>query len=157
MTPGLKAIRTLSNGVQNDRMKRAPRQMLRISNIEVSAFAAILVVLVFLFAGSHDLPRISVDLVKSKHPISLPNASREDAITVLIERDGSVFFGTNRSDPKLLPHQIQESLANGAERRVYLSVDRYAKYETVKQVIDAIHSTGVEQVTFFASTPSQQK
>lgn len=132
------------------------------SNIDVSAFVAILVVLLALFAGRsvwdrHDLPTTSVDLVKAKHAISLPNGSREDAISVLVESDGSVFFGTNRTDPRLLPQQIQESLANGAERRIYLSVDKYAKYQTVKQVIDAIHSTGVEQVSFFATTPSQQQ
>lgn len=111
----------------------------------------------FAFRPHPDLRTTAVDVAPAKLPVSLPGASREDAIVISIERDGGVFFGTNRSNPKLLPHQIQESLANGAERRIYLSVDRHAKYQTVKQIIDAIHSTGLEQVSFFANTPSQQK
>lgn len=132
--------------------------MQRISNIEVSAFAAILVVLLALFLYvPHRYREAPVDLFKAKHPVSLLSASREDAMIVSMQMDGGVFFGSDRSAPELLPHQIRESLAHGAEHRVYLNVDRHAKYQTVKQVIDAIHSTGVERVSFFTGTPAQQK
>jgi len=146
-------------------MIRKPKPMQRISNIEVSAFAGILVVFLGLFAipggitvGLPDQHRmIPVDLVKAKRPISLPHALREDALIVSVTREGSIFFGNDWTPPEVLPQKIRESLARGAERRIYVNADKRANYRDVKKTIDAIHATGVEDISFLAnpSVPSQ--
>jgi biopolymer transport protein TolR len=131
-----------------------------ISRIDVSAFAAILVVLFALFAvrtAPHDLSYIPVDLVKAKSTVSLPHALREDAIVVSVMRNGDIFLGTDISRPELLPDKIREAISRGAERRIYVNADRRANYRDVKKAIDSIYSTGVENISIlaFPVTPSK--
>jgi biopolymer transport protein TolR len=140
-------------------MIRKPRSVQRISNIEMSAFAGILVVLLGLFAipggitvGVLDQHRIiPVDLVKVKRPTSLPHVLREDAVIVSVTRDGSIFFGTDRILPELLTPKIRESISRGAERRIYINADKRANYRDVKKAIDAIRTSGVEQISILAA------
>ena len=60
-----------------------------ISKIDVSALAAVLFVLLFLFMmlTSTTHHGVSADLPKVWHPKSMPGANREDALTVVILRD----------------------------------------------------------------------
>jgi biopolymer transport protein TolR len=121
-----------------------------ISGIDVSAFAAILVVLFALFAvqtAPHRRSSIPVDLVKAKSSISLPHALREDAIIVSVTRSGDIFLGNDRSRPELLPDKIREAISRGAERRIYVNADKRANYRDVKKAIDCIHSSGVENIS----------
>ncbi|HKW17736.1 MAG TPA: biopolymer transporter ExbD [Terriglobales bacterium] len=129
-----------------------------IFRMDVSAFAAILVVLLGLFAipggiavGIIDYHRVMpVDLIKVKRPTFLPNAARDDAMFVSVTRDGSIFFNNERTVPELLPQKIHEFLAKGAEHRVYINADKRSYYKNVKQVIDAAHSSGIENISFLA-------
>ena len=137
--------------------------MKRMSAIEASGFAAIMLALFALFAipgGILDQHRggVAVDLVHAKHSVALPNSQREDAIIISVQRDGGLFFGNKKTHLESLPQQIQESVARGAEKRIYLNADKYARYSDVKAVIDAIHESGVEHLSIFANTPpsSQQ-
>lgn len=124
-----------------------------ISNIDVSAFASIMVVLVAIFifrSGAHiDLPSHTVvDLAKATHPIPVPHASREDAITIAVMRNGDVFFGNDRVRPSGFSDRIRESLEKGSEHTIYIRADARCKYSTVKDVLDEIHKSGVEHAVF---------
>ena len=93
-----------------------------------------------------------VDLVKATRPISLPHALGEDALIVSVTRDGSIFFGNDWTPQEFLPQKIRESLARGAERRIYVNADKRANYRDVKKAIDAIHATGVGDISFLANS-----
>ena len=132
-------------------MREKPDRL--ISRIDVSAFAAILVVLFALFAvrtAPHHLSYIPVDLVKAKSSISLLHALREDAIIVSVTRNGDIFLGTDRIRPELLPDKIRDAISRGAERRIYVNADKRANYRDVKRAIDSIHSSGVENISILA-------
>jgi biopolymer transport protein TolR len=97
------------------------------------------------------------------HPVSMPGARREDALTVDIVRDGSIYFGKGRIRPSDLPSQIRERVDRGAEKKVYIRADARARYVTVREVLDAVHSAGLEKIAFlvyqrravsFGSSPS---
>jgi biopolymer transport protein ExbD len=81
----------------------------------------------------------------------MPGANREDAIRVVIFRDGKVFFGSDQAVIEGLPAQIRESLNRGAERRVYISADKHVYYRTVREVLDRVRMAGVENVSFLVN------
>jgi biopolymer transport protein TolR len=131
------------------RTSRSPRL---ISNIDVSALAAVLFVLLFMFMMLTAIPHygVSADLPKVWHPIPMRGANREDALIVSILRDGRIYFGTDRTNSGDLPAQIREGVRRGAEKTIYIRADGRARYGTVREVLDAIRSAGVEKIAFLA-------
>lgn len=123
-----------------------------IGNIDVSALAAVLFVLLFAFMMLTSTPHygVSADLPKVLHPIALRGANREDALIVSVLRDGTMYFGNYKTKPSDLPTQIREGVRRGAENRVYIRADARVRYRTVLKVLDAIRSAGVEKIAFLA-------
>jgi biopolymer transport protein ExbD len=86
-----------------------------------------------------DLPRVS-------DPVSMPHASREDAMVVAIMRDDKVFLRRDLIRSDQLPAKIQESMRLGSERKVYIRADGRARYRWIAEVLDCVRSVGVEQI-----------
>jgi biopolymer transport protein ExbD len=114
----------------------------------VMAMAMLVPVLIFMLTPtpyhslSPDLPRVS-------HPVAMPDALRDDAIRVAITRDGAVYFASDKVDPTYLADKIAERLeGHVVERKVYLVVDRRARWGSVKCVLDGIRSAEVLRVAF---------
>ena len=90
----------------------------------------------------------AVDLALTSSASAEPKAVRENAMTVMVTRNGSVYFRNTKIGPDDLPHQIREAVHGGAEKRVYLKVDARTKYGDVKAVEDQIDAAGIRDVTF---------
>lgn len=120
--------------------------------IELSALAAVLLVLLFAFmirsTYTPDLPRNTVDLVKADHPVALPGAVREDAIHITVQRDGRIYFGDQQIPSSQLAAKLRDAVKNGAEPRLYIQADPHAKYGAVSQVLNVVRSAGIEDVSF---------
>ena len=121
-----------------------------IYRIDVTAFASVMVVLVFtlVLAQSSNPDGVLVDLPKVGHPLPMRGANREDALVVAIFRDGKVFFGRDLIMPDQLPFEIREAVSRGAARKVYIRAEARLRYGTVLQVLDGVRSAGVENVGF---------
>jgi biopolymer transport protein ExbD len=65
-----------------------------------------------------------------------------------VTRDSHIYFGAEQVTSAELPTKIREHLSRGSERRVYIKADARARYGTVKEVLKATQSAGVEQVSF---------
>ena len=89
-------------------------------------------------------------LPAAQHSRRLPGATREDAMRMFVTRDGAIYFGNTAVDGhgKDIENRISGSLAKGAERRIYLTVDGRAKYADVSTALDAIRHAGIAAVTF---------
>ena len=127
--------------------KRRPAFFCR---IELVPLLGILIALLILFMVNVPTRHHGnfVDMVKSSHSVYQHGAIREDAMQVVIARDGAVYFGNMRVSSDELPDQIRARLGNGTERRVYLTVDGRAKYGQVAAVMDAVRHAGLQNVSF---------
>ena len=134
---------------------RKRRQSLAlIAEINVAAFAGIMVVLFALFA----IPAMwmlfkpetgpAADWPHVPHARPMRGADRADAIWVTVQRNGDVFLGNERLAPYKLPEAIQQRLKRGSERKIYISADARAKYGIVRDVLAGIQSSGVKEVAF---------
>ena len=95
---------------------------------------------------------VSADLPQVSHPVSMPGASREDAMTVTVLRDGKVYFGTDHVFLADLPAKIQERLKDrSVERKVYVVADMRARWGTVKAVLDGVRLAGILRVGFLVN------
>lgn len=90
---------------------------------------------------------ISVELVKTKNPIAMQAADKDDAILVSVTKDGKVYLGSdqfnNLSD---LGVKVKDRLTAKLDKTVYLKNDSRARYERVVEVIDNLRGFGVDQL-----------
>jgi biopolymer transport protein ExbD len=117
----------------------------------MSAFASIMFVLVFTMmvaevAASPPHGGAGLDLPRVWHPVGMWRAETEDALIVGISRDGRVFFRNEMVATDELPSKIKERLRRGSERKVYIKADAHVTYGRVGAVLDAVRSSGVENI-----------
>jgi biopolymer transport protein ExbD len=79
----------------------------------------------------------------------MAGANREDAMIIVVMRDGAVYFGGERVQPEQLPSKILDCLRDHTvERRVYIRADARVFYRNVKEVLDGVRSAGIERIAF---------
>lgn len=150
-------------GLANSRPSLAARRRVEkrrsayLCSIELSGQLAVcLVILVAFMVAPQPYQETSVDLARSWHCGPLRNAVRDDALTVVVTRDGKIYLGTGQVAPEALPSEIEGGIKSGSENRVYLSADARARYSDVKLALDAIRLAGVEDVSFLTRSASRQ-
>ena len=91
---------------------------------------------------------VSVDLVRTKNPVPMQAADKEDAVLVAITRDGKVFLspGNSQTPADQLAPKVKDLLANKLDKTVYLKSDSRARYEKVMDVVDNLRAAGVDQL-----------
>jgi biopolymer transport protein TolR len=134
----------------NPKTRIANKRRFRFLNgIDVSAFLAIQLAILFLFLGEMtpvDVRRPAADLPTVDHASSMPDANREDALTVTVTRDGHVYFRTQQVLLKEVPNLIRQALRKGARPTVFVNADTRAKYGDVAAVLDQVRQAGVANV-----------
>jgi biopolymer transport protein ExbD len=98
---------------------------------------------------------ISVDLVRTKNPIAMADADKEDSILVAVTRDGKVYLGSTQMTADSLPAKVKDLLTNRLSKMCYLKSDSRARYERVVEVVDNLRAAGVDQLGLL--TESQEK
>lgn len=94
---------------------------------------------------------ISVDMPKVTHPVSMRGVERDDAMTVVVTRNGHVFFRNEQISVDGLPVKLGDHMKNPAvERRVYIKADARASWGSVKLVLDAVRAAGVLRIAILA-------
>ena len=124
-----------------------------ICKIDVAGFASIMIVLmvVMFFSAATSVPPhhgVSVLLPKVRHAHSMPEAEREDAMIVLIYRNGEVFFNRDLVSSQQLEGLIRQQLGYGSENKIYIRADARTPFYFVKRVLDGIGSAEIPRVAF---------
>ncbi len=122
-------------------------------SIDRTAFVAVCATsfAIFLFALmlTNGLPRFGPsDLPKVDNPLWVPDANRDDAIVLVVARNGRFFW---RQDPISIDHLRQElrhRLERDPQAQIFLAVDSHANYGDVKAILAAMRSVGGERVVF---------
>ena len=88
----------------------------------------------------------SVDRATVDNPRDMQDADKEDAIVVAIQRDGSIFLGSEKVDRSRITSALKEKLANRSDKTVFVNSDKRAKYGDVVRAVDAVRAAGVENL-----------
>jgi len=118
------------------------------SEINVTPMVDVMLVLLIIFMVVTPMLQkgISVDMAKVNNPEQMPDADKEDALLVSITRDGTIFFGSERTTVDNLTEKVKDRLANKTDKRVYVKADMRARYGGVVQVVDAVRAAGVDDL-----------
>jgi len=118
------------------------------STINVTPMVDVMLVLLIIFMVITPMLQkgVSVDLAKTNNPVQMPDADKEDALLVAVQRDGAVFFGSERISPDQLTNKIKDKLAARVDKRVFVRADARTKYGNVVEVVDNVRAAGVDQL-----------
>jgi len=134
--------------------KKAPPP---VADINVTPMVDVMLVLLIIFMVITPMlsKGVSVDLVKTKNPITMQAADKEDAILISVTRNGSVFLspGNIKLTPDQLPERVRDLLTNKVDKTVYVRADARARYETVEDVVDNLRAAGTSEIGLITEEP----
>ena len=118
------------------------------SDINVTPMVDVMLVLLIIFMVITPMLQkgVSVDMVKSVNPRSMPDADKEDAVLVAVTRDGRLYLGSDQVRLEDLGKSVREKIANRVDKTVYIKSDARAKFEQVVKAVDEVRSAGVDQL-----------
>lgn len=89
---------------------------------------------------------ISVDMAKTKNPIAMQAADKDDAVLIAVTREGRTYLGTTAMNPEDLPAKVRDIVVNRLDKTVYVRADARARYQVVVDVVDNLRAAGVDQL-----------
>ena len=118
------------------------------SNINVTPMVDVMLVLLIIFMVVTPMLQhgVSVDMAKVNNPEQMQDADKDDALIVAVMRDGSVFFGNDKTPADQLTGKIKDRIANRQDKRVFVKADARAKFGSVVEVVDNVRAAGVDDL-----------
>jgi biopolymer transport protein ExbD/biopolymer transport protein TolR len=121
-----------------------------VNDINVTPMVDVMLVLLIIFMVITPMlsKGTSVEMVRTRNPIAMQAADKEDAVLVAITRDGKVYLspGNKQITPDSLPGKVKDLLTSKLDRTCYIKSDARAKYEIVTDIVDALRAAGVDQI-----------
>ena len=119
-----------------------------VADINVTPMVDVMLVMLIIFMVITPMlsKGVSVDLVKTKNPIAMADADKEDAVLVAVTRDGRVYLNTTRMALDALPGKVKDMLTSKLNKVVYVKADSRARFEKVVEVVDTVRSAGVDNL-----------
>jgi len=78
--------------------------------------------------------------------MAMSDANRPDALIVSVMRDGRMFLGNESVTSEALTRKVQDTMANRANKTVYVRADARARYGALVNAVDDLRSAGVDQL-----------
>ncbi|HZS25753.1 MAG TPA: biopolymer transporter ExbD [Candidatus Angelobacter sp.] len=118
------------------------------SNINVTPMVDVMLVLLIIFMVITPMLQKGtiVEMAKTNNPVQMPDADREDALIVAVNRDGKVFFDAQSVTPDELTEKVKERISSRTNKEVFVRADARAHYKWVVDVVDDVRSAGVDQL-----------
>jgi biopolymer transport protein ExbD len=130
------------------RRKSRPLELVAIAlEMAMTGLMTTLLIIMMLVTGTRGHSNLPADMAKTSHAVSMPRAKREDAIQIMVTRDGAIYFDHTEVHAADIADDVRQKVQDGSERRAYLLVDQRTKYVDVEPVIDAIRSGGIWNVS----------
>ena len=129
------------------------------SNINVTPMVDVMLVLLIIFMVITPMleNRVNVTLAQTENAVAMEDASKEDAITIAITRDSKVFLGQDQVTIADLGPKVADLLQNKTSKMVYFRSDARAHYGTVMDAIDAVRTTGVDEIGLLTENRAPNK
>jgi biopolymer transport protein ExbD len=132
-----------------------------VNDINVTPMVDVMLVMLIIFMVITPLltKGQQVELVRTKNPIAMQAADKEDAILVAVTRNGEVFLspGNKRLPVEELPARVQDLLTNRLDKTVFIKADARSKYQVVEEVVDNLRAAGVDQLGLLTEQIQQDR
>jgi len=91
------------------------------------------------------------NLPKSQTAVKEPGARREDAVRILVTRDGATYFNDTPTPLHDLAPAVQKAVRERAENKVCLSGDAHAMNRDVERVVEELRRAGITEISILTN------
>ncbi|HJM91936.1 MAG: protein TolR [Alphaproteobacteria bacterium] len=140
---------------QSSRLGRRPGRFATMSEINVTPFVDVMLVLLVVFMITAPLLTVGV-------PIDLPKASasnlqgNEEPLTVSISDRGEIFLQETLVGAEELVARLLAIAENRTSRRIFVRGDRTVDYGAVMTVMSRLNAAGFNKVALVTEAPQSQ-
>ncbi len=122
-----------------------------VSDINVTPMVDVMLVLLIIFMVITPMltKGAQVNLVKTRNPIKMQDADKEDAVLISITRDGKIWLSPGNTMMPLdqLASKVKDlQAARTGDKTVYIRADARARFGAITDVIDQLRTDGVDQL-----------
>src|SRR6185437_6988536 len=94
---------------------------------------------------------VDIDMAKVLNAEALRDASKDNAITLAITRDGVIFLSIGTANTQkmaltTISDRVKDLVTNRIDKTVYVKCDARAKFKVLKDTVDQVRSAGVENI-----------
>jgi biopolymer transport protein TolR len=135
----------------NSLKKKTGRRQV-ISDINITPFVDVLLVLLIIFMVAAPMMTSSVD-VNLPEGVETTNDEKLQTITVSIKSDSSIYLQDDLVKFNILGSRLKEISANNLTRKIFVRADKELDYGRVMEVVKTISQAGFSQVVLVTEIP----
>jgi biopolymer transport protein ExbD/biopolymer transport protein TolR len=98
----------------------------------------------------------SVELARTRNPVDMKEADRDDAVLVAVTRDGKFYLNQDRVNIDDLSGKVSELLSSRIDKTIFVKGDYRAKYGDIVMVVDNLRAAGVDQIGLLTEKVDEQ-
>jgi len=119
-----------------------------VSDINVTPLVDVMLVLLIIFMVITPMLQkgVSVDMARVNNPRLMQAAEKEDATTLAITRDGTIYMNSDKITADKITAKVKDRVEDKLDKTVYVKSDARAKYGDVVSVVDAVRAAGVDAI-----------
>ena len=138
------AAANLKNSKQSRR--RHSRRSVPMSEINVTPFVDVMLVLLIIFMVAAPMLTVGVDVELPKSAASALESENEEPLTISITKDGAIVLQTSTIPREELVTRLQGVATERSSNRIFLRADGAIPYETVMQIMGALNAGGFQDI-----------
>ena len=123
-----------------------------ISDINITPFVDVLLVLLIIFMVAAPMLTSSVD-INLPQGVETANEEKLQTITVSVKADGSIFLQDDFIKSSILASRLKEISANNFSQKIFVRADKALDYGKVMDVVKTISMAGFVQVVLVTEIP----
>ncbi|MFT6332254.1 MAG: biopolymer transport protein TolR [Lentimonas sp.] len=137
----------------NTGSKNSRKRSAAMSDINITPFVDVLLVLLIIFMVAAPMMTGSVELNLPKG-ISEANQSKIEPISISIQKDGSIFLQDEKILLKSLAKKLTEITGSNVDRKIFVNADTKINYGRVMEAVRTINAAGFTQVSLVTELES---
>ena len=138
------ATNNLKNVSQLKRRHR--RRSAPMSEINVTPFVDVMLVLLIIFMVAAPMLTVGVDIELPKSAAGALESENEEPLTITITKDGEIVLQTSNIPKEELISRLKGVAAERSSNRIFLRADGAIPYEVVMQIMGALNAGGFQDI-----------
>ena len=126
--------------------QRYSRRSVPMSEINVTPFVDVMLVLLIIFMVAAPMLTVGVDVELPKSAANALETENEEPLTITITKEGEIVLQTSTIPREQLITRLQGVAAERASNRIFLRADGAVQYEFVMQIMGALNAGGFQDI-----------
>ena len=140
----MRAAANLKNFKKSTR--RHSRRSVPMSEINVTPFVDVMLVLLIIFMVAAPMLTVGVDVELPKSAANALQSENEEPLTITITKDGEIVLQTSTIPKEELIVRLKGVAAERSSNRIFLRADGAIPYEFVMQIMGALNAGGFQDI-----------